>query len=357
MEGVGLDAGMPGTGWTPDVEDYSTTGDSGNRTTQTQPASGGAGLLPDNIGNSLQHIGAVMLALVATAPLVLSSAHLYDWGRNEKGGLGLPIGLAWVPILALDAAAIVCIYVVTAAAMRGKTANKHHWTAWMIALGSAAANLAYGRSTKADYDEWAFPFFSLLGPFMVDITLALMRDWFLTETEQRRESAKMRDFGLNRWMPWVSPRETFLAWQIAQREGIKNVGEAIARARETAMLRWMPKPDALRWAFDAIGGRDAYAARAWLLSRGIRITQGDVEEALRPRDLIEFVAAAEDGVTAVEVAQWKYGRAEADDVERARRLLDELVGEQLTRDSTGKGGRGKPTRWRIATDDATEAVA
>lgn len=290
----------------------------------------------------------VALTAVITAPLALSSYHILEWAREDVTGLGLPDWLAWVVILALDATAVVCVGMVTIAALRGEKAGGHHLMTWLVAGASALANLVYGWSTPAMYDEWAFPGFSLLGPLLLDLTLALLRRWHRIDNGLRQKAAKVLDFGITRWMPWVATGETFAAWQVAQREGIERPEEAIARVREMRQLSWMPAADALRYAFSALGSRDPYAARTWLAARGVRVTQDDVDVALTPRDVVEMVLAAPDGMTAAEVARRRFGSVEQNDVERARRLLDAFVPHQLTRDGSPRGGRGKAVRYRSA---------
>ncbi len=375
-EGVDLDVDEAEP-WTPDLHTYRATGEGVHEHAgrhwfrRGQPKQGRSPLVPaaawGNPGAATIDIAALTLKLwrvvayglaaVIAVPTVMSGIHLIQWAGDDVNGLGLPTALTPLPIVTLDGTTVVCIAMVTMAALRREHGGAFQIMAWVMSLISFGVNLKYGLETKPKGDEYYYPAMSITGPVIMEFTLAFLRRWLAIDAGLRFQGVAWKDFG-KRLRPRVARRETKAAWRISQREGITDPWQAIRAAREERLLRGMTGPDALRIAFSRIGNRDAFEARLWLLGRGIEVTEQDAEEALRPRDLVEFVVAAEDGVTAAEVAQWKYGRAEADDVERARRLLDELVGEQLTRDSTGKGGRGKATRYRIATGvDPTEAMA
>ncbi|WP_131830985.1 hypothetical protein [Frankia sp. CcI49] len=296
----------------------------------------------------LWRVAVVALAAVIIAPTALSGAHLIKWAGEPIHGLDLDTWLVWLPLLALDGTAIVGITMVTIAALRGEHGGAFHLVSWSIALISAGINYGFGTSTTAEWDEWFFPVMSLTGPALLEITLAFARRWKRIDEGLRFQGVKIGDFG-KRWLPSVATRETWAAWKLAQREGITDVDEAIARVREVTLLRTMTGVDALRLAFERVGSRDAFDARLWLLGRGITVKEADVKLALDPRDVVDVVASGQpEGLTAPEVAAAWIGKdASAADIERVRRELDGLVTDgRMVAD--GKGSRGKAVRYRLA---------
>jgi hypothetical protein len=309
----------------------------------------------------LWRIVAYCLAVVIIVPTVMSGIHLVSWAHDKKNGLDLPYALSGLPIVTLDGTTIVCIVMVTMAALRREHGGAFHVMSWVMAFVGFAINLRYGLETPQKGDEYYYPAMNLTGPVILEFTLAFLRRWLSIDAGLRFQGVAMHDFG-KRLRPGVARRETKAAWKVSQREGITDPWKAIRAAREERLLRGMTGVDALRIAFERIDSRNAFEARLWLLGRGIEVTEQDVKLALEPRDLAEFVAATEDGATATEAATFLFGQAERDDVERARRELDELVAAKtLARDGDGRRGAGKSTRYRVATpttsDDENEAAA
>jgi hypothetical protein len=212
------------------------------------------------------------LAVVVLAPIVLSSQDLVRWAA-DPGGLGLPMVWAWLAFVALDAAAAVCVGMVTVAAWRGEGGGLFHVLTWLFAAGSAVANYRHGQTTPARDDEYFFPAMSLAGPLLLDVTLARVRRW--TRIEERTQLFAHPRFGL-RWLPGVGFRETLRAWQTSLREGIERPADAIAHVRETRALTGLAPTDALRFAWQALGHTDPYRAWQWLVARGVTIDQQTV---------------------------------------------------------------------------------
>ncbi|MEX5634933.1 hypothetical protein [Parafrankia sp. FMc2] len=297
----------------------------------------------------LWRVAAIALAAVIVAPTALSGAHLIKWAGEPIDGLNLPVWLVWLPLLALDGTAVVGIAMVTIAALRGEHGGAFHFVSWSIALISAGINYGYGTSTAATWDEYFFPVMSLTGPTLLEITLAFARRWKRIDAGLIFEGVKLKDLG-KRVRPGVAMRETLGAWRVSQREGITDPREAITAYREVTLLRTMSGVEALRLAFARTDSRDVFAARLWLLGRGIKVTGEDVKLALAPRDVLDVVAGAEaaEGITAPEVAAAWIGKdAGPADIERVRRELDGLAAEGRIV-AEGKGARGKAVRYRIA---------
>lgn len=222
---------------------------------------------------------AVLLGVVIVAPIALSSQDLVRWAMDPSG-LGLPGVWAWLAFVALDAAAAVCVGMVTVAAWRGENGGTFHALTWLFALGSAVANYRHGQTTPARDDEYFFPAMSLAGPLLLDVTLARVRRW--TRLEARTQMAARPRFGL-RWLPGVAFRETLRAWQASLREDIARPADAIAYVREVRALAGLTPADALRFAWQALGHADPYKAWQWLVARGVHIDQQAVVEATNSR--------------------------------------------------------------------------
>ncbi len=225
-----------------------------------------------SIGLGMRLLAAVIalaLTVVIVAPIALSSQDLVRWSA-DPAGLGLSPGWAWLAFVALDAAAAVCVGMVTFAAWRGEAGGAFHILTWMFALGSATANYRHGLSTAAKDDEYFFPAMSLTGPLLLDVTLARIRRW--VRLEARTQLAPRPKFG-PRWLPGVAFRETLAAWRTSIREGISRPDEAVAHVREVRALAGLSPADALHLAYQALGHTDPYTARTWLLARGVNIDQ------------------------------------------------------------------------------------
>jgi len=243
---------------------------------QTSTAAGGPPRRQPGLGAQiLAAVVAACLAVVIVAPIVLSSQDLVRWAA-DPGGLGLPLVWAWLAFVALDAAAAVCVGMISVAAWRGEGGGLFHGLTWMFALGSAVANYRHGQTTPARDDQYFFPAMSLAGPLLLDVTLARVRRW--TRLEARTQLSARPRFGL-RWLPGVGFRETLRAWQTALREGIERPADAIAHVRETRALAGLDPADALGFAWQALGHRDPYVAWQWLVARGVQVDQATVREA------------------------------------------------------------------------------
>lgn len=212
------------------------------------------------------------LTIVIVAPIALSSQDLVRWA-SDPAGLGLPEAWAWLVFIALDAAAAVCVGMVSLAAWRGESGGAFHVLTWLFALGSAFANFRHGRTTPAKDDEYFFAAMSIAGPLLLDVTLARVRRW--TRVEARTQMAARPRFGL-RWLPGVAFRETLRAWQASLREDIARPADAIAYVREVRALAGLTPADALRFAWQALGHTDPYIAWQWLVARGVTIDQATV---------------------------------------------------------------------------------
>jgi hypothetical protein len=203
------------------------------------------------------------------------------WASSEDG-LGLPIWWAWLAFVALDAAAVVCVGMVTLAAWRGESGGMFELLTWMFAAGSAWANYRHGLTTSARDDQYFFPAMSLAGPLLLHVTLARVRRWYRVDSG-RQSSARPR-FGL-RWLPGVAFRQTLRAWQAAIREGIERPDAAVGHVRERDMLRRLSPRDQVHLAWQALGHTGPHAARAWLAAREIFVEHDDLVAAyedLRP---------------------------------------------------------------------------
>ena len=220
---------------------------------------------------------AVALGIVIVAPIALSSQDLVRWASDPEG-LGLPGPWAWLAFVALDAAAAVCVAMVTVAAWRGESGGAFHAMTWLFAVGSAVANHRHGATTPARDDEYFFPAMSIAGPLLLDVTLARIRRW--ARIEARTQMTARPRFGL-RWLPGVGFRETLRAWQASLREDIARPADAIAHVREVDALAGLDPADALRFAWQALGHTDPYVAWQWLVARGVTIDQATILTATR----------------------------------------------------------------------------
>jgi hypothetical protein len=235
----------------------------------------------------------ITLGLVILAPVMLSSQDLYSWGRD---GLGLAPGwAAFVPV-ALDAAAAACIGMTIVSSFRRERPGVFELLVWVFAGTSAYAQYTHGLTIRdtAPAAFWAFPMFSLLGPVLLHVTLARVRTWARKDVGEQLDGAA--GFGM-RWLPGVAFRETLAAWAASRREGISDAARAIAYVRETAALRGLDGPDALRYAFRALDSYNVHAAETWLQARHRSVTQADIDtaQAGRPRPIAAPVSPAPAG--------------------------------------------------------------
>jgi hypothetical protein len=222
-------------------------------------------------------IAGIALLTVILAPIVLSSSDLIRWAASPEG---LGVGRAWgiLVFISLDAAAAVCILMVTFCAMRGESATSFQILTWLFALGSAYANYRHGILTPAKDDEFFFPAMSIAGPLLLEFVLMRIRKWIRIE-EGTQLSVKPR-FG-KRWL--VAFPSTFRAWAVAHREGIASPDDALQFVREVDALKGMVGIECVHYAFNALGSCDPYRARSWLAARSVTATHADI------------VSAAQDG--------------------------------------------------------------
>lgn len=240
--------------------------------TDESPARARSGTRPGWGTRLLAVLITAALTVVIVAPIALSSQDLVRWA-SAPSGLGLPGVWAWLAFVALDAAAAVCVGMVSVAAWRGEPGGSFHVLTWLFALGSAFANYRHGQVTPARDDEYFFPAMSIAGPLLLDVTLARIRRW--SRLEARTQMAARPRFGM-RWLPGVGFRETLRAWQASLREDIARPADAIAYVREVDALTGLDPADALRFAWQALGTTDPYVAWQWLVARGVRIDQGTI---------------------------------------------------------------------------------
>lgn len=232
-------------------------------------------------------IGAA-LALVILAPALLSSSDLLRWA-NSQDGLGLPVWWAWLAFVALDAAAVVCVGMVTLSAWRGEGGGMFEILTWLFAAGSAWANYRHGLTTPAGDDQFFFPAMSLAGPLLLHVTLSRVRKWY--RVDAGRQVAARPRFGL-RWLPGVAFRQTLRAWQASVREGLERPDLAVGHVQERDMLRRLPPRDQVHLAWQALGSSEPHAARAWLAARGVFVSQTDLAGAYD-----DLVQVAQGGVS------------------------------------------------------------
>lgn len=245
-----------------------------------QPMSRGRMALAVSIGTAL--------TAVIIAPIALSSQDLVKWG-NDPHGLGLSMFWAWVVFIALDLAAAVCVGMVTYSAWRGETGGIFHLLTWMFAGTSAYANYRHGLHSQAADAKLFFPAMSLMGPLLLEVTLHRVKRW--ARMADRQIMTARPSFG-SRWIPGVAFRETLAAWATAKRENIGRPEDAIAHVRERRALQDMSDPDAIRYAWSALGAYDEYSARLWLQARGRSVTQAAMDDATADRPRTPLAASA-----------------------------------------------------------------
>lgn len=291
-------------------------------------------------------IGAA-LALVILAPALLSSSDLLRWASSPDG-LGLPVWWAWLAFVALDAAAVVCVGMVTLAAWRGEGGGTFELLTWVFASGSAWANYRHGLTTAARDDEFFFPAMSLAGPLLLHVTLSRVRRWYRVDTG--RQSVARPRFGL-RWLPGVAFRQTLRAWQAAVREGLDRPDSAVVHVREREMLRRLAPIDQVHLAWQALGRVDPHEARTWLAARGVFVGQVDLADAYRE------LAAQADGASRPGA-----GEPEAPDVSvsvapEPVRLPSKPDGSRPggSRPGGSRPGGSSPAGTSVARDDGTLA--
>ena len=124
----------------------------------------------------LYTLAAIMVTGVIVAPAILSSQELLNWART---GLGLAGWFAWLAFIALDVAAIYAIVMAVICSWRGETPGLFTPAVWLFAGSSAYANYSHGLAVKLDAPDawWFFPLMSVLGPFLIEITLHKIRQW------------------------------------------------------------------------------------------------------------------------------------------------------------------------------------
>jgi hypothetical protein len=221
---------------------------------------------------------AVCLGLVILAPIALSGQDLYDWANSPKG-LALDPWFAGMVPVALDLAAAACIgMVIVGTIWRRERPGAFGALVWVFAGLSAWAQYRHGVAARdaggAQDAWWLFPALALLGPTLLEVTLARMRRWARIDTEEQHHGAA--GFGA-RWIPGVALRETLKAWAASRREGIDQAPVAVAHVREVQALRGLSVPDAVAYAVDAIGSRDRHTVRLWLQARGVEVDRAALD--------------------------------------------------------------------------------
>lgn len=229
---------------------------------------------------------AVALGLVILAPILLSGQDLYQWAHSTRG-LNLAPGFAVLAPVALDVAAAACIgMVVLGAVWRRERPGVFGVLVWVFALTSAWAQYRHGMTERAAGRAqdawWAFPALALLGPTLLECTLYRVRRWARQDAAELLSGAA--GFGA-RWIPGVAARETLRAWAASRREGIATAAAAIAHVRERDALAELSPVDAVRYAYDALGSVDPYAARVWLQARGRIVDQAAIDAATPAAEL------------------------------------------------------------------------
>ncbi|GAA0916552.1 DUF2637 domain-containing protein [Virgisporangium aurantiacum] len=169
----------------------------------------------------------VLLAAVVCTPTALSSQDLIDWAAAPTG-LGLPRRWSVLVVVALDAAAGVCVLLTVYCAWRGEPAGVFGVLVWCFAFGSAFANYRHSTVPDAAPDAvWFFPLMSVAGPALLEAVLGRFRRWYQRDTGRR--SRRLPAFGWRRWIPGLgAPRDTYGAYRTALLLGIDTVDNATA---------------------------------------------------------------------------------------------------------------------------------
>jgi hypothetical protein len=118
----------------------------------------------------------ILLGIVILSPALLSSQDLLRWAGT---GLGLDGAWRWLVFIALDAAAVACILMSIYASTRGEEPGAFGLGTWLFAGISAFANFQHGSTLRETFPDawWFFPSMSVLGPFLLEITLKRIRRW------------------------------------------------------------------------------------------------------------------------------------------------------------------------------------
>ncbi len=249
----------------------------------------------------------VALGFVILAPLALSGQDLYRWASSANG-LNLDQPWPWFVPVALDLAAAACIGMTIVAVWRRERAGAFGLLVWGFGLVSAYGQSRHGVAERAAGRAqdlwWAMPAFAVLGPLLLEITLNKIRLWARKDAGEQHNGAA--GFG-KRWIPGVAFRETLSAWAASRREGIAKADEAIQFVRDRKAVAGMSAVEACRYAFGALGTREAHAARVWLSARHVSVTQADLDAArggtdTRPMSTARPVALSASAPTGVSAA-------------------------------------------------------
>jgi hypothetical protein len=259
--------------------------------------------------------GAFVLALVVVAPAAASWHGLTSWGRDH-GAAG---GWAYLVPLVVDGAAAYAAWLALVDVLRARSALVNRLLVWAYAAGSAALNAVHADAAGGAGSAVFFAGASASAALLWDRTLRHAR-WAQLDELGAIEPPLPRYRAL-RWA--LAPRETFGAWRLAVCEGTSRPGEALAlyRARREGVpspaprlalsepmpeLAALPKSEALRAAWSALGVEapskaDVRPALAWLAERGVEVNESyaytrarqESERAVAARRAALSVAGAE----------------------------------------------------------------
>lgn len=172
----------------------------------------------------------LLTAGLVAAPMALSGQDIMSWGRS---GLGLENKWPWVVFYALDASAIICVLVCAFKAWQGKRAGLFQPLVWTIAGLSAFAQHQHGMRIKQTAPDayWFFPVLALIGPFILELLLATVRN--MQQARKGQLAEEMPKFGFWRWIPGIgSFQETYGAWRLARLLNIPTYDEAVRTYRK-----------------------------------------------------------------------------------------------------------------------------
>lgn len=230
------------------------------------------------IGSVFAAVITTALAVVIIAPIALSSQYLVSWAGSDTG-LGLSGVWPYVVFIALDFAAVLCIFVAVYSSWRGESGGAAHLLVWVFAGSSAFANFRHAARLDAVDAVWFFPAMSILGVVLLEVVIRKIRRW--ARSVNGAYEPPLPSFRVLRWI--VARRETYAAWKFAVVEGISTPREAVNAVRGEVVpvksvqsgsdVNSMSKADAIRFAFGDIGAYDVPRALEWLSERGVTVAR------------------------------------------------------------------------------------
>lgn len=171
----------------------------------------------------------LLIGLIA-APVSLSAQDIVNWARQS---LGLKSAWPWVAVYALDATAIISVLVCVYFAWKGRRAVLFQFAVWTVASISALGQYKHGtRIIETAPDAWwFFPAMALLGPIMLEMVMAKLRE--LQREKAGQVAEQMPKFGLLRWIPGIgSFVETYGAWRVARLMNLKTYDQSVHMYRQ-----------------------------------------------------------------------------------------------------------------------------